>query len=807
MRNGNNFEDKTILVVNTGSIKKRFILQKLKRLGLKVVCLNKEKNWAAPYIDHWILADNTNQTECINAIKEFIASNPEVKISGVVTFWEDDVLLTAKIADKFNWVGIPYNIAKKVRNKYLFRDFCEQNGIATPKHVLLKSVAEIQNLPDDFKFPVVIKPAYGASSAFVIKVNGKDDLANTYNYIKKNISTTTESALADGLDIFVEEYIDGDEVDIDIIIQNGKVKFWSISDNFQTQEPFFVEVGQSIPSSLPALQQQELFEQAEETLEKLGLQNGIVHWEAKSTPHGPVPIEINLRMGGDYIYSYIKGCWGVDLIEYAVKVALGYFIKIKKPDNPLKYIIGQDFRPDYSGVLISANIDYEIEKWPSIGEMHFYKEIGDPIFAPPEGYDNLGWITASGYSLLDAQDNLREAMKYVKFEVAKFAPESSFGKTSRKNSLSLAAIKPDLFVRAARIEKIRRMSKSEQKKLHVGIACNIFEEGENLVNADLMSVGRNIEKTLKDRGYKVTFFDFNNIQKAFKELSESDVDLVFNVCERINDSSLLEPHAAALLDILQIPYTGSNPSTLSLCIDKIRVKKLLAFHGIPTPKWDYVYSMDDEIDQNLRYPLIVKPSNTDNSIGITNESVVTNTEELTKQLKKVIIDLGSPALIEEYIEGDEYDVSILGSEENDLKVLPLSRSIFKDMTQGQWHIYTHDIKFSPDISAEKMGIVVQRPVRNISKKLETLLGEMALDTYNILDCHDYGRVEIRVDKDDNPYVLELNPNPSINMGDCVPNCAELTGQDYGQFIEEIMYLAIKRYKNRPPYFHLMANTK
>ena len=216
--------------------------------------------------------------------------------------------------------------------------------------------------------------------------------------------------------------------------------------------------------------------------------------------------------------------------------------------------------------------------------------------------------------------------------------------------------------------------------------------------------------------------------------------------------------------------------------------------------------MDDEVSPNLRYPLIVKPSNTDNSIGITNESVVTNTEELYKQLKKVIVDLGCPALIEEYIEGDEYDVSILGSEEDDLKILPLSRSIFKNMAEGQWHIYTHDIKFSPDITPEKAGIVVQRPAKNISKKLEALLGEIALDTYNILDCHDYGRVEIRVDKDDNPYVLELNPNPSINIGNCVPEVAMLTGLDYGEFLEEIIALAIKRYKNKPPYSHLMTNT-
>ena len=89
--------------------------------------------------------------------------------------------------------------------------------------------------------------------------------------------------------------------------------------------------------------------------------------------------------------------------------------------------------------------------------------------------------------------------------------------------------------------------------------------------------------------------------------------------------------------------------------------------------------------------------------------------------------------------------------------------------------------------------------------MESLITEIALDTYNILDCHDYGRVEIRVDEDDNPYVLELNPNPSININDAVPAVAELIGMDYGDFIEEIIRMAINRYKNKPPYYHLQTN--
>jgi len=601
----------------------------------------------------------------------------------------------------------------------------------------------------------------------------------------------------------VEEYIEGDEVDIDILIQNGKIKFYTISDNDQTDEPFFVETGRQTPSNLPEKEQQELIIMTEETLEKLGVQNGCIHFEAKSTIHGAYPLEVNLRMGGDEFYSMVKGAWDVDLIENALKIACNIYIKINKPATPNKYYVSRDFLSSNSGILMELDVSEKLNKLKYVDQIYFQKKIGDVVLAPPEGYEYLGWISVTGENAIDAEDNMEEAIKYVSYRVAKFDPASSIGKTMRKNSFSSAALRKDLLTGAAKMETIRRISKKNQRKLHVGIACNIYEGESGTVEQDLMSIGKNIQKTLEVRGYKISFFDFNNLPKAFNELRSSNVDMIFNVCERINDSSLLEPHVASILDTLQIPYTGSNPFTLALCIDKIRVKKLLAFHEIPTPRWDYAYTLDDEIDETLKYPLIIKPGNTDNSIGITNESVVTNKKELNKQLEKIISEIGRPALIEEYIEGDEYDVSIIGSDEIDLQVLPLSRSIFKDMPKGYWHIYPFAAKWSTDEIYDKY-ITIQRPPK-INKKLESLISEIALDTYNILDCHDYGRVELRVDENGNPYVLELNPNPSINIGDCVPNCAKMVGMDYGDFIEEIIAMAVRRYKNKPPYYHLQTN--
>jgi D-alanine-D-alanine ligase len=165
-------------------------------------------------------------------------------------------------------------------------------------------------------------------------------------------------------------------------------------------------------------------------------------------------------------------------------------------------------------------------------------------------------------------------------------------------------------------------------------------------------------------------------------------------------------------------------------------------------------------------------------------------------MKMIIEELKSPVVVEEYIEGDEYEVSILGNAEDDVRVLPLSRSIFKEMPEGRWHIYTHGAKL--DINAtDRDGITIQQPAKNIPKKLETLITEISLDAYNILDCQDYATVEIRVDQFDNPYVLEVNANPMIDITDTLPEVAKLTQLSYGDFLEELIVLAVKRYAQQP----------
>jgi len=798
----NDAKGKHLLVVNTGNRKKRFTLKRLRDLGYQLIILNATENWGSPYAAHWILADTNDHTASLRAVKDFFAEHPELGPDGVITFWEDDVLLAARIRDRFGLIGTSYEVARLARDKHMFRAFCTEHGLPAPGHALIDAEADPEEAVGKLRFPMVIKPVYGASSAYVVRVDNPQELRETVDYLRQNISTEIESALSVSTAIMAEEYIDGNEVDIDMLLQNGKIKFWSMSDNDATREPYFVETGQCIPSRLSMSQQEELVAMAEEILERLGVEDGCVHFEAKYGSRGPMPIEINLRMGGDEVYYFVKTAWGVDLIENAAKVMLGEYIKkISKPERPKKFVSGKYFLPPYSGVLTALSLPGKVKD----GELQFFKQVGDAVLAPPLGYEYMGWTYAVADTLGEAEERVDRIMESVEIEIAKFSRGSSLGRTVRKSGMSAARLSRRAVLGAARIEHIRTLPLEKQRNLHVGIASNEFAGSDNPIEAELTSDAEKIAETLGERGYRTTFLDFNHPFEAVQQIQDEKVDIIFNLCERINHSGLLEPHAASLLDILQVPYTGSNPFTLSLCLDKIRVKKLFAFHHIPTPRWDYLYDRDEAFDENFPLPAIVKPANSDSSLGITNESVVESHAALKKRIAYVLEELKRPALIEEFIDGDEYDVSILGNWDDKQRVLPLSRSVFKGLPEGYWHMYPYEAKFLGSV-VHKQGIEVQRPPRGVAGKLTSLISEIALDALNVVGCSDYGRVEVRVDKNGNPCVLEVNPNPSIGPTDCVPSVAALAGMNYGDFLEEILRLAIRRYRDRPPYYHLQMST-
>ncbi|MBU1177984.1 ATP-grasp domain-containing protein [Patescibacteria group bacterium] len=757
------FLGKKILLVNTGSsIKKKFTVERLKKLGLTIIALNKEINWAKPYVDHWILADTANHQESLQAAKAFASEHPNLMFEGVITFWEDDVLLTSKISDAFNLIGIPHATAQKARNKYLFRDFCRQNNLPTPQNQLVRTKKDLNYVKKHLRFPLVIKPAYGSSSAYVIKINNPQELEDAYLYIKKSLSTEVESALTDGLDIIVEEYIDGDEVDIDILLQNGRMKFFSVSDNDKTAEPYFLETGHSIPSNLPIDDQEALIAMADETLEKLNIQNGCIHFEAKVTNEGPVPIEVNLRMGGDEIHAFINYAWHVDLIEYAAKIALGVnFPKIIKPQKPFDYLISQDFLPEHSGILSQFEIDSEIKKQKNILELKFHKKIGDPVLSPPDGYEFLGWITTKGDNFNDAQDNLEEAIKCVHYEIARFHSLSSIGKTERKNKFAAATFKKEFLVKAAKLEKIKH---NAYQSINIGI---INPKKNGRATDSLLT--QSVKTKLQNKGFKLFFLDFNDLTNFGQKVKEYNIHLLLNLTDDYNkESSAIQ----ALIEPLNIPIIGSDLFCDKLTKDSLKTRKLLSFHEIPIIEWEFINSESDAFDIDLNFPVKVREKqNYPRTMDNNSWQIIKTKNKVVSKIRSITNNFTAPAYLEEYIKGQTFHVLIYGNPPHNLNAFPIVQ-------------YGNN---QAKISSPK----------KFNRKLNTLITEMAFDSFSILGCADLALVEILVDDDHNPIVTNIEAQPLIRNTQEIKNILKIAKIPVVSFIEDLLNSAIQRYKEKP----------
>jgi D-alanine-D-alanine ligase len=565
-----------------------------------------------------------------------------------------------------------------------------------------------------------------------------------------------------------------------------------INEKQPIKPPYFIEYGDIAPARIDLATEAAVIKLAESAMIALGVQNSLAHIEVKITPTGAKIVEVGSRMGGDDIYTNVKSVWNTDLVEIGLKVATNTQLEYtKKPANGCA--ICRYFISDYSGIVTNIEIPTEITKEKDILQLIVSKKVGDAILMPPAGFENAGWIVVKGKNYQEAETAMNKYMESIKINVTKFHKESSLGKTIRESSLSSASLVRDQLIKAAKIEKIRSIDLDEIKKLHFGIVTNsVFSPKDGFS-------GENIKTMLESKGYQIDLFDISDGILPVEKIKNANLDFVLNFCEETFNSPFLKSNMAALFDMLKLPYTGSNPSTLCLSRDKINTKKILNYHGIPTPEWDYIETMEDEISADLTYPLIVKPALSDNFLGISNNSVVTNEKELKTQLQIIVEKFKCPALIEEYIEGTEIDACLWGNG-SEVSVLPLIRSVFEKMPKDYWHIYSPDL-WKEENKKSFDAIKVEKPAK-IDKKLETLISEMALDVYNIFDCSDYGKIEFRVDKNGNPFVLELNPNPTLDPDAFFTIAAKLAEYTYEELMEAIIFTAVERYQNKPPFYQL-----
>jgi len=277
---------------------------------------------------------------------------------------------------------------------------------------------------------------------------------------------------------------------------------------------------------------------------------------------------------------------------------------------------------------------------------------------------------------------------------------------------------------------------------------------------------------------------------AVERLRSIRPDMVFNMAEGAAGESR-EAQMPAVLEMLGIPYTGSGPLSMALCMNKARAKEMLSHYGIPTARFIVARSAVAGIDRFLTFPMMVKPLDGTSSSGIENDSIVRGPEELESKVASVLKERGQSVLIEEYLEGREFMVVLLGNGEN-LKALPIVEIDCRALPEGVSPIYSRDARLL--LSGPGVETDILRCPADIGPRLSSAISDVATDAFRALDVRDWCRVDVRLDSSGVPHVIELNPLPGpLGKASGLIRAAAAGSMDLSALVGGVVEIARERY--------------
>ncbi|MCX6135019.1 MAG: ATP-grasp domain-containing protein [Ignavibacteriales bacterium] len=299
-----------------------------------------------------------------------------------------------------------------------------------------------------------------------------------------------------------------------------------------------------------------------------------------------------------------------------------------------------------------------------------------------------------------------------------------------------------------------------------------------------------VKAALAER-HSVTMFEAT--EDAPQRLLEARPDIVFNIAEGLRGPSR-EAQIPAILDMLGIPYTGSDPVTLGICLDKARAKEILSFYQIPNPAFHVIASVDELRHCSVEFPSVVKPLHEGSSKGILNASIVRTQNELEVQVERVLNEYAEPALVEKFLPGREFTVALLGNGQS-LRVFPIVEIRLDKLPAGVNPLYSYEAKWVWDQSDHPVEMY-DCPAK-IDADLERRIKETCIKVFTVLRCRDWSRIDIRLDEHGTPNIVELNPLPGIlpNPDDhsSFPMAARAAGFSYNAMLNAVLDAAIQRY--------------
>jgi D-alanine-D-alanine ligase len=292
-------------------------------------------------------------------------------------------------------------------------------------------------------------------------------------------------------------------------------------------------------------------------------------------------------------------------------------------------------------------------------------------------------------------------------------------------------------------------------------------------------------ETLREMGHTVRVLGIHDDLSGIRPTAEEfGPHIVFNLMEAFAGVTTFDQNVVSYLELLRLPYTGCNPRGLVLARDKALSKKLLAYHRIPVPDFTVVRpGRRPALSKRLTFPLIVKSLFFEASAGISQASVVENADQLARRVTFIHEKLGTAAIIEQFIDGRELYVGVVGNER--LEVFPVWEMSFEKMPENRWKIATERVKWSTQYQ-KKHGIMTDKAT--LDTALTERVQRVAKRAYRALDLNGYARIDFRMDEQDRMYVLEANPNPNLAYGEDFAESSEVSGMSYERLLERIITL-------------------
>jgi carnosine synthase len=424
----------TVVFISAGMPEKRFILDRAAEMGIKSVVLDHHDSWVKSLVQEGVIAkflpvDMSQPSEQIFAeasrlIQQLGEDGLTGSVDAICTFIELSVPLVSRLCETFGLPGMKPDCVDAARNKHATRAALKLAGLPTPRNVLLTSEAEIDMAAATVGFPAVLKPVSGAASLGVVKVLSLEDLKRAFKETTDELRTLVvcSGALIQGtaedsgvnaasmidMTMLLEQYLDGAEVDVDVVMSQGKWRYAAVCDNGPTLEPYFNETWAVRPSILPKDQQAALKDLSVKSVEALGFTCGVFHVECKMTSTGPQLIEVNARMGGGEVRESNLRVWGVDLVEETIFIALGIPARPMVPNRPHEAMAFTSINAKQSGRV--GDIMKGLEQIKLQEGVVWAKPLcknGDSVVGPADGLPT--WLCEIGVT----KPSAKEALAYL----------------------------------------------------------------------------------------------------------------------------------------------------------------------------------------------------------------------------------------------------------------------------------------------------------------------------------------------------------------------------------------------------------